>query len=245
MDENNLLIKDNHSRIIKPGDAHTGAFAVWELSHSEINIGRNVRLGPFQHIKLDNAVLRIDDNVSIGGYCTISARGNQENKVMINIGENVRIDDYCHFECSGNLDIGRSCHFWSGGYVAPFKGAFSIDEKVTFGQKVVIGGRGALTVKKYSMVGGLSVIITENHNYRDLERLVREQGFEAKGIYIGTDVWIGASATILDGSVIQDKAIIGAGSLVKEEEIQKNCVYYGVPLIKIRERAIGVNFDDK
>ena len=245
MDENNLVIKDNHSRIIKPGDAHTGAFAVWELSNSEISIEQNVRLGPFQQIKLDNAVLRIGNNVTIGGHCTISARGNLENKVVININDNVRIDEYCHFECHGNLDIGKGCHFWSGVYIAPFKSVFTFDEKVTLGQKVVIAGRGAITVKKYSMIGSLSVIITENHNYMDLERLVREQGFEEKGVYIGTDVWIGASAIILDGSVIQDKAIIGAGSLVRTEEIQKGCVYYGVPVTKIRERVIGVNCDDK
>lgn len=242
--KNNLLIKDKHSKVIKPSDVSAGGFSVWELSNSEIKIGRNVRLGPFQHIKLDNALLRIGNNVEIRGHCTISARGKLDNKVMIRIDDHVRIDEYCHLECFGNLDIGKRCHFWSGCYIAPFRSPFSIDERVTFGQKVIIGGRGPLTVRKYSMVGGLSAIITESHNYRDLERTVREQGFKARGIYIGSDVWIGASATILDGAIIQDKTIIGAGSLVKEET-KKGCIYYGVPIKKVNERTIGVNPNDK
>lgn len=46
---------------------------------------------------------------------------------------------------------------------------------------------------------------------------------ESKPIHIGNDVWIGASAIILDGITIGDGAIIGAGSIVT-----KNIPPYGI-----------------
>lgn len=240
MVENNLIINDKNSEVIKADDIHIGEFSIWDISKSKIQIGRNACLGPFQHIKLDNAILKIGSNVEIGGHCTISAKGNLDNKVVINIGDDVKIDEYCHLQCFANLNIGKRCHFWNGTYISPFKNPFSFDESVTFGQKVVIGGRGPLTVKRYSMIGGLSAIITENHNYKDFEKMVREQGFEAKGIFIGSDVWIGVSVIILDGAMIEDKTIIGAASLVKGKT-EKGGIYYGIPIKKVGERTRGGN----
>ena len=42
---------------------------------------------------------------------------------------------------------------------------------------------------------------------------------------IGNDVWIGAGAVILRGTTIGDKAVIGAGSIVKGD-VPAGCVYY-------------------
>lgn len=47
-------------------------------------------------------------------------------------------------------------------------------------------------------------------------------------IRIGEDVWIAAGCKILKGSVINDGAIIGAGSVVKGM-IPKNGIAVGVP----------------
>jgi acetyltransferase-like isoleucine patch superfamily enzyme len=44
-------------------------------------------------------------------------------------------------------------------------------------------------------------------------------------VVIGNDVWIGAGAVILRGTTIGDKAVIGAGSIVKGD-VPAGCVYY-------------------
>jgi acetyltransferase-like isoleucine patch superfamily enzyme len=48
----------------------------------------------------------------------------------------------------------------------------------------------------------------------EIYRKIRDQGVEEKGIVIGDDVWIGAKATILDGSNIGDQSIVAAGAVV-------------------------------
>ncbi|MBU4222657.1 MAG: hypothetical protein KKA10_13790 [Euryarchaeota archaeon] len=236
MKKNNLVVHNSCSKIKKADDTQIDPFSIWKLSNSEIIIGSDTYLGPFQQIILDNAILKIGNNVKIGAYCTISAKGETNNKVLINIGDNVRIDDYCNLQCFANLDIGNKCHLWSGVCIVPFKKPFLFEERVTFGHNVVVAGRGPLTVKRYSMIGGLSAILTENHRYKELDKLVREQGFEEKGIFIGSDVWIGASVTVLDGSKINDKSVIGASSLVKGET-EKGGIYYGIPIQKSSDRT--------
>ncbi len=55
----------------------------------------------------------------------------------------------------------------------------------------------------------------------------------AKPIVIGNNVWIGAGAVILAGTVIREDSIIGAGSVVKGE-IPTNVVAAGVPCKVLR-----------
>lgn len=58
---------------------------------------------------------------------------------------------------------------------------------------------------------------------------------ESEPITIGNDVWLGASATILDGVNIGDGAIIGAGAVVTKD-VDDYAIVAGVPAKKIRYR---------
>ena len=55
-----------------------------------------------------------------------------------------------------------------------------------------------------------------------------------KGIHIGSDVWIGANATILDGVQICDHVIIGAGAVITKDISIPYSIYVGVPAKRIR-----------
>lgn len=76
-----------------------------------------------------------------------------------------------------------------------------------------------------------------NHAYLRRDRLIREQGFlpSKGGIVIEDDVWIGANCVLLDGTIIRQGAVVGAGTVVKGE-LQAFGVYAGQPLRKIGER---------
>ncbi len=76
-----------------------------------------------------------------------------------------------------------------------------------------------------------------NHAYLRRDRLIREQGFlpSKGGIVIEDDVWIGANCVLLDGTIIRQGAVVGAGAVVKGE-LQAFGVYAGQPLRKIGER---------
>jgi len=76
-----------------------------------------------------------------------------------------------------------------------------------------------------------------NHNYKDTDRPIIRQGFAPSrgGIVIENDVWIGANTVILDGALIRQGCVIGAGSVVRGH-LDPFCVYAGNPLIKIKSR---------
>ena len=77
-----------------------------------------------------------------------------------------------------------------------------------------------------------------NHEYKDRNKPIREQGFRPSkgGIVIGDDVWIGANCVFLDGTVIGDGCVIAAGSMVRGT-LEAYGVYGGNPLAKLGERA--------
>ena len=76
---------------------------------------------------------------------------------------------------------------------------------------------------------------SENHVFSDADKTIREQGVSHKGIKIGSNCWIGAKVTILDGAVVGDGCVIAAGAVVRGT-FPENCVIGGVParILKFR-----------
>ena len=77
-----------------------------------------------------------------------------------------------------------------------------------------------------------------NHEYRERNRLIREQERIMKPVNIGRDVWIGAQATILPGATIGDGCVVGAGSVVTKV-FPPYTVLAGVPARAIKTRGTG------
>ena len=83
-------------------------------------------------------------------------------------------------------------------------------------------------------IGTQFYINTENHKYENPNLPLTKQGTISKEIKIGSDIWIGARVTILSGVKIEDKVIIGAGSLVNKN-LESGFIYAGVPARKIKK----------
>lgn len=118
-----------------------------------------------------------------------------------------------------------------------------------YGTNIIIGdnfyaNHGLIILDEAKVVIGNNVFIapgvgihTAGHPV-DADR--RNRGLEyALPVTIGSNVWIGASATILPGVAIGDNSIIGAGSVVVRD-IPPNVIAVGNPCRVIRE----VNADD-
>jgi acetyltransferase-like isoleucine patch superfamily enzyme len=119
------------------------------------------------------------------------------------------------------------------------------------------GGKGDVRIGRNSFVNSGTVIYTGNgveiganvliaanctfapvnHEYRAKDTLIRDQGFQPSrgGIVIEDDVWIGANTVILDGAVIRQGAVVGAGSLVRDE-LAPYSVNRGVPAVEVGQR---------
>ena len=83
-------------------------------------------------------------------------------------------------------------------------------------------------------IGTQFYINTNNHKFDNPKELLAFQGTESAEIKIGSDIWIGARVTILSGVKIEDRVVIGAGSVVTKN-LESGYVYAGVPAKKIKK----------
>jgi acetyltransferase-like isoleucine patch superfamily enzyme len=122
------------------------------------------------------------------------------------------IEPYCRLFVNPIIIIGKNVYMNAFCHLL---GKISIGNNVLIGPKTVIWGR------DHSVKKGM---------------LIREQEHITEKVKIGNDVWIGANCTILKGVVINDGAVIGAGSVVVND-IPENAIAVGNPATvkKIRE----------
>lgn len=108
-----------------------------------------------------------------------------------------------------------------------------IDSFTSINRNTVI--RGKVRIGKYVQIAPNCMIIGNNHIYNNPNKLIKEQGFQAKGINIEEDVWIGANSCILDGVTIGKGCVIGGGSVVCKS-IPPYSVAVGNPCRVIKKR---------
>lgn len=135
------------------------------------------------------------------------------------IGAHCRIDSFVKIKPaggSGDVLFGERCYINSG--------------------CVLYSGNG-ITVGNDVLIAANCTFAPVNHQFRDRNRLIRDQGFSPSrgGIVIEDDVWIGANSVLLDGAILRRGCVIGAGSLVRGE-LPAFSVCRGVPAIPVGAR---------
>lgn len=82
------------------------------------------------------------------------------------------------------------------------------------------------------------MILSTNHIIPQGRARIFESGHRKEPVSIGSDVWIGASSTILAGVTIGDGAVIAAGSVVTKD-VEPYSIVAGVPARQIKRRDGG------
>lgn len=157
-------------------------------------------------------------NLSIDRHCYIDALSVDG----IYFGNNVSIGKNTTIECSGSLkSIGKG---------------LSIGNNVGLGTHGFWGCAGGIEIGDNTIFGNYVSLHSENHNFSQKDVPIRLQGVTRKGIKIGSDCWIGAKATILDGTDLGDGCIVAAGAVVRGI-IPPYSIIGGIPakIIKMRE----------
>ena len=161
----------------------------------------------------------------------------------------------CYVSVIGNplISIGIGCSFGRGlSLIATDGGSISLGcgvtlaagvQIVTQGGRIVIAddvfiGAGSIIVSKESVEIGRDCLIAEyvvirDQDHRTDSRPLRLSGFHSSPIRIGNDVWIGCKATILRGSFVGDRCVIGAHALVKSK-IADDMLAFGIPARTVR-----------
>lgn len=110
-----------------------------------------------------------------------------------------------------------------------------IGDKVSIHHNCYIGGKGKIKIGNYVSIANGSIIISEEHNYKNLEKRIKDQGITKKNIIIEDNVWIGANVKILGGVTIKTGSIVAAGAVVNTDTFE-NSIFGGVPAKFIKNR---------
>jgi acetyltransferase-like isoleucine patch superfamily enzyme len=162
--------------------------------------------------------IRLGKGVTIARNCYIDALSREG----IILGNHVSIGKNTTIECSGTLvNIGKGLKVGNG---------------VGLGTHGFFGCAGGIEIGENTIFGNYVSMHSENHNYNDKNKPIKDQGINRKGIKIGVNCWIGAKATILDGVIIENGCIIAAGALVLEGTYTENSIYGGVPAKFLKTR---------
>lgn len=139
----------------------------------------------------------------------------------IQFGDNVTIGDFSIVRATSVLSsLGVGCRIGDNSAI----GAFSF-----------VGAAGGVRIGRDVIMGQSITFHSENHNFANLDRLIRDQGTTHRGIVIEDDCWVGAKATFLDGAHVGKGCVIGAGAVVRGY-IPDYSIAVGVPARVIKSR---------
>jgi acetyltransferase-like isoleucine patch superfamily enzyme len=158
----------------------------------------------------------LEKGVTIGDYSTLDALSLNG----LRIGASSSIGSFSILKVSGTLtSIGNK---------------IDIGKNVGIGDFAHIGGAGGVVIGNDTIAGAYLSLHPENHVFTDKQQLIREQGVTRKGIIIGSNCWIGAKVTVLDGSQVGNGCVIAAGAVVNGI-FPDNVVIGGVPAKILKE----------
>lgn len=164
-------------------------------------IGRNVT---FRH----PSKIRLGDGVVLDDNSVVDAKGGDESG--ISLGKNVYIGRNTIIYCKG--------------------GEIVIGEDVNFSANCIVFSSNKLTMNPGTMVGAYSYLLSGGeYDYKTGVPFTAQAGMETVGpLEIGSDCWLGARVTVLDGASVGDRCVLGAGAVVTHA-IPKNSLAVGVP----------------
>lgn len=113
-------------------------------------------------------------------------------------------------------------------------------ENLVVGDNVIIGydnfiqALGGVTIGNNVLTAPGVKIWSVNHNFRDKNTLVMNQGQTTSAVSIGNDVWIAANVFISPGVTLPDGVVVSSGAVVGVKDYKPYSILAGNPA-----RAIG------
>jgi acetyltransferase-like isoleucine patch superfamily enzyme len=175
--------------------------------------------------------------VFCGRYVTIKSKSLIRFYKWFNIGDRVFIDALSTegVFLGKNCSIGKyTCIKCTGSLKYLGKGLV-VGDNVGLSTHSFYGCAGGIEIGNDVIIGNYVSMHSENHNFADRGIPIRLQGVNHKGIKIGNNCWIGAKATILDGTSIGNGCVVAAGAVVTGR-FPDDVVIGGVPARILKER---------
>ena len=152
------------------------------------------------------------------------------------LGKNVTIDKHCLLDGFSSekiilgdcVKIGAFSKLTSTSHFSKYGKGLKMGNNSAIGDYTHFGAAGGIEIGTDVIMGSYISFHSENHNFLDKSKLIREQGVTSKGIKLGNNIWVGAKVTFLDGCVVGDNSVVAAGAVVNGI-FPDNVVIGGVP----------------
>lgn len=161
---------------------------------------------------------------------------------MISIAPTAKISHLADIEDSvrgSRIVIGDSSVIDSFVKVKPAGGLgdLIIGSRVMINSGCVLYTGNGISIGDDVAIAGNCTLAPVNHEYAHKDIPINHQGFRPSkgGIVIEKDVWIGANCVILDGAILRQGCVVGAGSVVRGI-LEPYSVYAGYPLKVVGSR---------
>lgn len=149
--------------------------------------------------------------------------------VGVQVGRGTTVEFGAKFDAwNGSIRIGERCRIHSGARILAHGGDVVIGDGTSLNPFSILYGHGGLRIGNGVLIAAGVVVISANHRIEQ-GRPIRGQGLSTEGIVIGNDVWLGAGARVLDGSNIDDGAVIAAGCVVTGHHVGRDTIVGGIP----------------
>lgn len=126
------------------------------------------------------------------------------------------------------VKIGAFSKLTSTSHFSKYGKGLKMGNNSAIGDYTHFGAAGGIEIGDDVIMGSYISFHSENHNFSDTTKLIREQGVTSKGIKLGNNIWVGAKVTFLDGCVVGNNSVVAAGAVVNGI-FPDNVVIGGVP----------------
>jgi acetyltransferase-like isoleucine patch superfamily enzyme len=181
-------------------------------------------------IMLFRGVFLTGNKVFLGKNCTLLNKSNINFGKNVTIEKNTTIDGYASQKLilADGVKIGAYSVVTCTSHLSNFGIGLQMGENSAIGDFTHFGASGGIEIGRDVIMGSYISFHSQNHNFNDPSKLIKEQGVTSKGIKIGNNIWVGAKATFLDGCVVGNNCVVAAGAVVNDI-FPDNVLIGGVP----------------
>jgi len=153
------------------------------------------------------------------------------------LGHGLLVEPGFSLICGENICIGQDVTIMRNCSVRAFNGNLQIGNRVSINSNTCIHASdgGTIRIGDDVMFGPNVVLRASNHNFRDRNLRINEQGHSGGTIVIEDDVWIASNCVILTNVTVGAHAVVAAGAVVTKD-VPPYAIVGGVPARIIGQR---------
>lgn len=207
-----------------------------QKSGKTYTVDPNIPSRLFYNMLLSRGIMMIRGFLKTGQKVFIGSNTKILNRSNISFGKSVTIGSYCEIDGYASekvilgdcVKIGSYSKLLSTSHFSKYGKGLVMGSNSAIGDFTHFGAPGGIIIGNDVIMGSYISFHSENHNFSDTSKLIREQGVSSKGIILGNNIWVGAKVTFLDGCEIGDNSVVAAGAVVTGK-FPKNSIIGGVP----------------